>query len=303
MTNTAETPQLSPLYSVVLTLDEKIRGVAYNYTPDDDFLKVGSIEEMQLIYWSEIVQRIHVCGATSIKRVKKWYDAIQLAYQAKNYYAFCSAIRGLVEACCDTFYTVDRIINPICSAFAAIEVALNGKAKKVLLCESVEDDLIHYIFARKLTKSEKDKSLPSHNAKQVTAYLESVQDHGVRDLYAEMCQVSHPSQVSLVPFLLSTQEHSLLLHRSDVDDELNKHLLRRHKGAILTASNFAVLPAMCLLKYINEFNVSLIEALRTDEEALEPARDTPLWQSMKKQIDASRAANKSFQRSAKSLAR
>jgi hypothetical protein len=291
MENTGEQPQLSPLYSVVLTLDEKIRGVAYSYTTNEDFLKAGSMEEMQLIYWSEIVQRIHVCGATSIKRVKKWYDAMQVAYQAKNYFAFCSAIRGLVEACCDTFYTVHRIINPICSAFAAIEVALNGKAKKALLCESLENDLIHYIFARKLTKAEKGKVPPSHDAKQVAAYLESVQDQGIRDLYDEMCQVSHPSTVSLVPFLLSTQEHSLLLHTSDVDDELNKQILLRHKGSILAASNYAILPAMCLLKYTNEFNAPLLEALRTDEEALAPAIDAPLWQSMKKQIDESRKAN------------
>lgn len=291
MINTAEQPQLSPLYSVVLTLDEKIRGVAYKYIPDEDFRKISSTEEMQLIYWSEIVQRIHVCGATSIKRVKKWYDASQIAYQAKNYYAFCSAIRGLVEACCDTFYTVHRIINPICSAFAAIEVALNGKAKKALLCESLEDDLIHYIFARKLTKAEKDNVPTSHYVKPVAVYLESVQDQGIRDLYAELCQVSHPSLVSLVPFLFSTPEHSLLLHSSDVDDELNKQLLKRHKGAILTASNFAVLPAMCLLKYVNEFNAPLLEALRTDEEALAPAKDAPLWQSMKEQIDGSRTAN------------
>ena len=285
---------LSPLYNVVLELDERLRGVVYNYTPDQDFMKVDSIEEMQLIYWSEIIQRMHVCGATSIKRVKKWYDAMQVGYKSENYYGFCSAIRGLIEACSDTFYTVSKIMDPICSEFATIEIALNGNAKKVLLSEGIENELIHYIFARKLTAAEKRQSHPSHDAKQVRAYLDSVQDQAVLNLYLELCQVSHPSKVSLVPFLLSTEEYSLILHKSDVDAELNDHLLRRHKSAIFEVSKFGVFPAMCALKLINEFNAPLIEALRTDEEALAPAAESPLWEHIVKQIEASKKANKAI---------
>lgn len=286
-----EQAQLSPLYNVVLELDQKIRGVAYNYTPEQDFMNVDSIEEMQLIYWSEIIQRVHVCGATSIKRVKKWYDAMQTGYETENYYGFCSATRGLIEACSDTFYTVSKIMDPICSEFATIEKALNGHAKKVLLSKGIENELIHYIFARKLTKAEKSNSPPSHDAKQVRAYLDAIKDQSVLDLYAELCQVSHPSQVSLVPFLLSTDEYSLILHKTDVDAELNKHLLQRHKQAILEASKLAVLPAMCVLKLINEFKAPLIEALRIDEEALASATASPLWNKIAKQIEASRKAN------------
>jgi len=205
----------NPLF--VLELDQRIRGVAYNYTPDQDFLKVDSIEEMQLIYWSEIIQRIHFCAATSIKRVKKWYDAMQAGYKSENYYGFCSAIRGLIEACSDTFYTVSKVMDPICSEFSIIEKALNGKAKKVLLSEGIENELIHYIFARKLTAAEKRRFHPSHDAKQARAYLDSVQDQAVLNLHLELCQVSHPSQVSLVPFLLSTDEYSLILHKFDVN--------------------------------------------------------------------------------------
>ncbi len=289
-----EQSQLSPLYSIVLELDKKIRGIAYNYTSEQDFLKVDSVEEMQIIYWGEIIQRMHVCGATSIKRVKKWYDAIQVAYETENYYAFCSALRGLVEACGDTFYTVSKIIDPICSEFATIEQALNGHANKTLLSETIENELIHYIFARKLTKAEKSKSPPSHDAKQVRAYLDAVQNQAVEDLYAELCQVSHPSQVSLVPFLLSTAEYSLVLHESDVDAELNKHLLQRHKTAILAVSRLAVLPAMCVLKLINEFDVPLTENLRTDEGVLAPATESPLWKRMAQQIEASKKANKAM---------
>ena len=122
--------QISPLYNVILELEPKIRGVAYNYTNPEDFLKIDSIEEMQLVYWSEIIQRMHVCAATSIKRVKKWFDAVSNAYDAENYYGFCATLRGLVEACADTFYSTSKIIEPICANFSAVEIALNGHAKK-----------------------------------------------------------------------------------------------------------------------------------------------------------------------------
>lgn len=282
------TPELSPLYSVVLTLDEMIRGVAYNFTPDEDFLKVDSIAEMQIIYWGEMMQRVHICAATSIKRVKKWYDATQTAYVSKNYYAFCAALRGLIEACGDTFYTVSKIAEPLCTQFATIEVALNGHASSVLLSEPIEDELIHYMFAQKLSSAERATSPASHSAKQVRTYMDAIDDSAVTDLYAELCQVSHPSKVSLVPFLLSTENCSLMLHEAHVDDVLNDQLLDRHKPAILSASNLAVLPAICLLKLINEFNAPLLEALRTDDTALSPANDTPLWKSMFEWIQKSK---------------
>jgi hypothetical protein len=281
-------PQLSPLYSVILDVEPKIRGVVYNYTSGENFLKIDSIAEMQLVYWSEIVQRMHVCAATSIKRIKKWYDAANSAYNADNYYGLCASLRGLVEACADTFYTAGRIIDPICTNFATIENALKGNATKVLLSEPIEDELIHYVFARKITTPEQGTVPISHEAKQVRTYLDSIADQGVLDLYAELCQVSHPSTISLLPFLLSTKEHSLILHKEQIDSQLNDNLLKRHKAAILTASNMSILPSMCILKLINEFDTPITEALRTDEQPLQPAIKSDLWKDMAGKIRASR---------------
>lgn len=280
--------QISPLYNVILELEPKIRGVAYNYTAPEDFLKIDSIEEMQLVYWSEIIQRMHVCAATSIKRVKKWFDAVSNAYDAENYYGFCAALRGLVEACADTFYTTSKIIEPICANFSAVEIALNGHAKKVIFAEQIENELIHYVFARKLAKSEKDQVPNDHEAKHVRTYLYAIKDQEVLDLYAELCQVSHPSNTSLLPFLHFTDDHSLIFHQEQVDKLLNDNLLKRHKKAILSASQMAVLPAICILKLINEFHAPIVDALKTQEQPLKPAVESELWRKFANIIQASR---------------
>jgi hypothetical protein len=286
--NDKQDPQLSPLYSLILDVEPKIQGVVYNYTSAEDFLKIDSIAEMQLVYWSEIVQRMHVCAATSIKRIKKWYDAANSAYNADNYYGVCASLRGLVEACADTFYTAVRIIDPVCTNFATIEKALKGDATKVLLSKPIEDELIHYVFARKIAKSEKGILPNSHEANHVRTYLDSIAHQGVLDLYDELCQVSHPSTISLNPFLLSTEEHTLILHKEKIDRDLNDNLLKRHKAAILTASKMSVLPSMCILKLINEFNAPITEALRTDEQPLQAAIQSDLWKDMEAKIQKSR---------------
>jgi hypothetical protein len=291
MPDPTPTPQLSPFYNVLIDLEPAIKGVAYKFTPENAFRKIDSVEEMQLVYWSEMLQRMHVCASTSVKRIKKWLEAVQSGYEADNYYGLCSAIRGLVEACADTFYAVAQIIDPVCMNFAVIEQALRGEAKGVLLSEQIENVLIHYVFARKLTKPERSSFPPEHEAEQVRTYLESLANPQISDLYSELCQVSHPSAISFLPFLMGTEEYPLIMHDEHVDRELNDDFLDRHKSAILTGCSVSVIPAMCILRLINEFDAPITEALRTDELALQPATESEFWEDMVAKIESSKEGN------------
>jgi len=58
------------LYSALIEIESCLAKVSYNFTTKDNFSHLKSIEETQLIYWSEIVQRLHVFGATTILRLK-----------------------------------------------------------------------------------------------------------------------------------------------------------------------------------------------------------------------------------------
>ena len=282
--------ELSPPYTIVVRTDAAFRGVCYKIISNEEFLQIHSREKSQLVYWSEIVQRMHVCAATSVKRIKKWFDATIAAYNAENHYGFCAGLRGLIEACADSSYTLSKVIDPICAEFAHIEAALNARAKRFILSEAIEDELIHYSHARALAPSERGTSPKSHKAQHPRVYMDSVRDPAVRDFYSELCQVSHPSAMSLNPFLTSTDDYALILHPVNVDGALNDSVLRERKQAIVAAATMAIGPAMCVLKMINEFDTPMTESLRTSDDALQPIVESDLWREMARKIRVSKEA-------------
>ncbi|MBQ4844574.1 hypothetical protein [Pseudoalteromonas sp. MMG005] len=276
---------LSDLYSAIIEIESCLAKVAYKFTAEEDFSKVRSIRELQLVYWSEIIQRFHVCGATTILRLKKWYEAIDSSYKSKNYYGFCASLRGLLEACSDSFYSIGKVIIPISENFSHIKSAIDGKATELVLATEIENELIHYIYGRKLSASERESFEDSHKAKQVRQYLDSIQSENLNSLYSELCQVSHPSLMSFTPFMMETSDHRLVLHNEFIDEELNKNLLERHKSTIHETTVFALGPALCSLKLVNLLSGSLLEALHTDERAFENLGEYGLWVKLEAIID------------------
>lgn len=278
---------LSDIYTVIIEVENALSAVVYNYISEEDYQKIDNIPELQLVYWSEIIQRLHICGATTIQRLKKWYEAINNSYETKNYYGFCASIRGLIEACSDSFFTLSRVIFPIAENFKHINEAIKGNAQRTVLSEEIEDYLIHYIFAQKLRASERRSSPQSHSAKQVREYLDSLDDDSINQLYAEMCQVSHPSKMSLIPFIMELEEHGLSLHKKDIDEELNKNLLDKHRDSIYNATAFALGTAQCSLKLINLFEGKLLESLQTDDSAFLSLDGNKLWEDIETKIKES----------------
>jgi hypothetical protein len=276
---------LSELYSAITELESCLATVAYKFTPEEEFSKIRSIEELQLVYWSEIIQRLHVCGVTTVLRLKKWFEAIDSAYKSKSYYGFCASLRGLLEASSDSFYSIGKIIIPISENFSHIKDAIDGEAKKMVLATEIENELIHYIYGRKLSASQRKSFEDSHKAKQVRQYLDSIQSEHLNSLYSELCQVSHPSLMSFIPFLIETSEHGLVLHNEFIDEELNKNLLGRHKSTIHETVVFALGPAICSLKLVNLLSGSLLEALHTDERAFKSLGEYGLWIKLETMIN------------------
>ncbi|MCP4986953.1 MAG: hypothetical protein GY928_13150 [Colwellia sp.] len=276
---------LSYIYSVLVEVDGYISKVAYKFIPEEQFKKIDNIPEMQLVYWSEIIQRFHISNATSLLRVKKWYEAMNAAYDNNNYYGFCAAIRGLLESCSDSFYSLGRVIFPIAENFNNIKIAIEGKSQKTLFAEEIEQELIHYIFGRKLSRSEQDMFPLSHNAKQVRKYLDSIDNASLNSLYSELCQISHPSIMSFLPFMMELDDHGLTLHNERIDNELNKNLLERHRKTIYNTTIYALGPSLCGLKIINKLNTPLLESLKTNEKAFKSLEGYGLWSSIEQAIN------------------
>jgi hypothetical protein len=288
MSDHATNELLSPIYNVLLRLEPKLRGYRYEFMSLEEYGKIRAVDELQYIYWGEIVQRMHICAVTSLRRIRKWLDVVEITYKADNYYGFCASLRGLVEACGDTYFAVSRVLEPACEHFAAIEIAVRGEASSMLVSHEIEDILIHYIHARKLSKSEKASYSPQHEAEQVRTYIGCLEHDDIVDLYAELCQVTHPSVASFMPFMLSTDEHPLFIHDTPVDTILNNDLLDRHKSGIVVACKLAVVPSMCILKVINEIDAPYTEALRTDEDVLRDAIESEFWKDLAAKMSSSR---------------
>ncbi|MDH5978543.1 hypothetical protein AB6C72_23615 [Vibrio splendidus] len=276
--------KLESAFKLLNNVDKKIARVGYKYQSIEDFAKIDNVEELQLVYWSEMIQRYHFSCATTLLRLKKWYQSLFISYSSENYYSFCTSLRGLIEACSDSFYLLGRVMYSIAENIQHINVAVSGKAKKIVLSEETEDELIHYMYARKLNKKERGENPDSHNVKQVSKYLENMKSEKLNQLYSELCQVSHPSMMSLNPFVWSTDEHAIILHDENVDSALNENLIKRYAETIYDASMLAILPALSGLRIINQINADLLSSLRTEPSAFKCLDGSELWLSIESKL-------------------
>lgn len=276
--------KIDNIISLLNEVDKKIARVGYKYQEMEDFAKINNVEELDFVYWSEMLQRYHFSCATTLLRLKKWFKVLQLSYDAENYYGFCTALRGIIESCSDSFYLFGKITYAFVDNFSHIKQAVNGQSKVPLLSEEAENELIHYMYARKLTKEEK-KSIPSsHGAKFVSDYLEVMKSEKLNELYSELCQVSHPSMLSLLPFVYSTEENAIILHDDNVDSLLNDQLLSRFDETIYQATILAIIPALTGLRIINLLDASLLKNLETDESAFSILNGSAYWENIEEKL-------------------
>lgn len=280
--------EFSKIFTEINEIIASLKTIQYNYMDEKEYESLQELNESQFIYWSEIIQRTHFCGITSLQRVSKWMTSMNDSWNSNNYYGFCSSIRGLIEACSDSYYTISKIIDPVAEKLYLIEQALNLEAKVLLLSEEVENELIHYMYGRKLKGPEKNENPQSHQTLQVTQYLNHIGDDDIKTLYSELCQVSHPSMMSFAPFTHSDEEYKFILHNQDIDSILNETLLNRYRTKILLAINFAVVPSIALLKIINMLNAESMNSLKFEDKLLNYIIKSDFWKSLEIKINNSR---------------
>lgn len=281
--------ELKNLYSFLLDIDNSVSQISYEYISIDEFKKLPPIE-LQYVYWFENIQKFHICGLTTLLRLKKWYEATESAYKSQNYYSFCASLRGGIEACADSFYSLNGCVTTIAENFSQIKLALDKKPtqeNRIVASQEIEDMLIHYIYGRTLTKSEKGKFENSHNAEQVRTYLNSLKNEKIIKLYSELCQVTHPSAYSLKPFFLDISDNEQLIHSIDLDKKLIDNIFKNYIEQILYTITIALGPAFCSLKIINLLFDSKENHLITDENLLIVLSEYKLWKTLEEKINKS----------------
>jgi len=287
--NKEDKAHLKYLYSIFVGIENSISTISYKYISNTELSKLP-LTEAQYVYWFENIQKFHICGLTTIFRLKKWYEAVESAYKCQNYYSFCAALRGGIEACADSFYSLGGCVTTIAENFSMIKLALDKKPIKnysFVVSVEIEEMLIHYIYGRKLSKAEKNKCENSHNAQLVQTYLNSLENEKTKELYSTLCQVTHPSAYSLIPFLSHISDSEQLVHSFSIDKELIDSILQKYIEVISETVTLALGPALCSLKIVNLLFDSIDTNFVMNENLLGNLSEYKYWNKLEEKIKIS----------------
>lgn len=250
----------------------------------------GNIAAVNQIYWKELLFRVYWAAALNIMRHQRWQAASISAFnEPANLLAFASSLRGLLEGAQDAWYSLNGVPSTLARDRSYIQSALDGTMHdKSFLNKELEDRLIHFLYARKVGKADKDMTPTSHVAHEPRDYrnaigLPDAERESWRELYDDLCGICHPTAYSLVPFWKGDDCRVEIVRPDDSSHILG--LCHKYKNVISSALSLSVTqPAMCL-KALNWF--PLAETICPEIEKWN-FEDVPAWN--KTMLDAASGA-------------
>ncbi len=239
----------------------------------------GRMAAINQIYWKELLFRIYWAAALNIMRHERWQTASTRAFaEPANLLAFASSLRGLLEGAQDAWYSLNGVPPTLARDRSYIQSALAGTMKdKGFLNKELEDRLIHFLYARKLGKTEKEMTPTSHIAHEPKDYRNAIglpddEREMWRQLYDELCGICHPTAYSLISFRKGDNCRVEIVRPDDSSHILA--LCQKYKDVINSALSLSVTqPAMCL-KALNWFSQPEIKCPEIEKWNVE---DIPAW--------------------------
>lgn len=192
-------------------------------------------QEMHSVYVRGILERSHLACITSLARTSRWLSSTVSSFDDGNVLAFSSSLRGLLESSSDSFHLLQNLFPALESSSKYMYVALNYPKdihNGFLNFESLEKLLIHYAYAKHWKRG--DEPPPHHRNKPNAEYIWCLEDFGVprlSDLYAELCQLTHPASPSVFCFVDETGED--LTFNPNRDSLVIKDILNRYQDSIM----------------------------------------------------------------------
>ncbi|MEJ5377873.1 MAG: hypothetical protein WHX93_14960 [bacterium] len=147
----------------------------YSFFPKDKYeaLIKADLGRAMEIYWNEILARAHLASATAILRSRQWIEAMRVAAMTPNLLSFAASFRGLLESAADSSTALRSVALTLARDHPHVLLALAGKARsQIILAPELEETLIHYAYARHLTKAELKAAPQSHKALKVRDYID-----------------------------------------------------------------------------------------------------------------------------------
>ncbi|MBD2755795.1 hypothetical protein [Spirosoma validum] len=263
---------LSYYAELALTFDKKLDRSKYVYTiHDNEKFREAFMDnppQLQKVYWQEILQRAHWAGLSSLLRNLKWIDGVNTSIKENNFLSFTANLRCLIESCGDNFLSLRPVATTLADNHHNISNCLSGqmKEKTLFVSKELEEILIHFAYARKISKEEKEISgkFPKYqNAKPAAEYLKQLDnkvDNGpISELYSFLCQFSHPAALSI----------HYLFEQTDMDDSYEftyldnpdvkyiNMILESYNDEIMNSIMFGFNTSLLTLKTLNLFDYVL----------------------------------------------
>lgn len=224
------------------------------------------------VYWKEMLMRAHWAGSTSACRHHRWLHGALTAAQSPNFLTFAASLRGLVEACADSYTSLSAIALTLGENYTKIRKAIAGCLDSLHVSQEIEDELIHFQFAGE----HKAANLPSvYHSKKTRDYIQNIAggEQDVISLYRSLCGLTHPADTSL-SWLVDRPDPSSVAFPGLGDWNAIKELCGQYRLAIGIVLQRGVNSDIILLKTLNEFQWPLVRTSYIDTLRLP---ETPAW--------------------------
>lgn len=183
---------------------------SYPIMPIAEFAALDGIAERNQVYWREILYRAHFGACTGMLRLNEWLRGSDRAFGDGNVLMLAAGIRGLLEACADTWQGFSDVAPTLADCHTIVRRAIKGEfSEQIALAPELENMLIHFSYARKLSPGEGPALHSAKTAKDCVSVLsESAPD--VVSVYHSLCDYTHPAAPSLFRFAgESTRQNTL----------------------------------------------------------------------------------------------
>lgn len=229
------------------------------------------------VYWEELIGRAHMAAATAMIRSFRWCQGMASGYESGLFLPYCASFRGLVESVADTYDALNNVAVTIAENSVRINESLNKTAAIASLCGDLENQLIHFAFAH---KPKKGQVVPhTHVAKTVADYLRPLVlsgFDGLQELYAELCQYTHPAAHSVHYLLAEPSPDSFVLYGEHEDLRI-KSFAEQHAGVFPYLLMLGFNSALLLLKVLRHINTPAFQVPVVDKL---DAENIPAWISI-----------------------
>lgn len=278
-------------------IEDNIDLKKYVYTiHDNDYFEnyiSKNPKEFQRTYWEEILQRAHWAGLSSMIRNLQWIKGTATSIKDNNLLSFTANLRCLIESSGDNLLSLLGVPSTLADNFSNISKCINEtmENKKMYASKELEEILIHFSYARKITSEERSLQgkLPKYqNAKPVAEYLKRLDhkiDNGpIADLYSILCQFAHPAAHSVHYLFQMTfdKEKYEFKYSQYADRNYIDRILNGYNEEIIKSLQYGFNPGILTLKTLNLFDYELTKTPFLDQIDL---KEMKAWTDIKSKIE------------------